>query len=81
MLYALSRRGAFYQGWMEGPIRQDEVAELAQRLDSEGARDYTQQTADRLTHQALQALQDAQPTGEAGAALYELADLLLKRQA
>ncbi len=81
VLYALSRRGNFYQRWMQGPIQPDEVAELAQRLDSEGARDYTQQTADRLTHQALQALQDAQPAGEAGAALYELADLLLKRQA
>jgi hypothetical protein len=34
-----------------------------------------------LTYQALQALEAAQPTGEAGAALRELADLLLKRQA
>jgi len=81
ILYGLSQQGKFYQRWTQGPIRADEASEIARVLEDEGGRDETQRHADRLTRQALQALEDAKPSGEAGAALRELADLLLKRQA
>jgi geranylgeranyl pyrophosphate synthase len=57
----------------------DEVDALASQLEAEGARDFTQAEANRLTDEALQALDAARPSGEAGAALRELADRLLQR--
>jgi geranylgeranyl pyrophosphate synthase len=56
------------------------VGALAAQLEAEGAREYTQVEANRLTDEALQALDEARPQGEAGAALRELADRLLQRQ-
>jgi geranylgeranyl pyrophosphate synthase len=48
-------------------------------LDTEGAKAYTQDTADRLTQQALNSLEAACPEGDAGQALFDLAHLLLNR--
>ena len=53
---------------------------LSQILEAEGGRAYAQSTADRLTDLALSALENAQPEGEAGEILTELAKKLLKRQ-
>ncbi len=80
ILCGLSQQGKFYQRWIKGPIQADEAGELARVLEKEGAREETQHHADRLTQQALQALEDARPGGEAGTALRDLADLLLNRQ-
>jgi len=55
------------------------VTLLARQLEIEGARQYTQAKADELTEQALKALQSANPQGEAGQALVELANWLLGR--
>ena len=46
----------------------------------EGARDYTQNEANRLNDAALQALEHAQPQGKAGMALNQLAHQLLRRE-
>lgn len=79
VLYGLHQKGKFYNRWKQGPIRPEEVPELAQQLASEGAQSYTKEAADLLTRQALQALDEAHPHGEAGKALHHLAQRLLNR--
>jgi geranylgeranyl diphosphate synthase type I len=80
VLYGLTRNGPFAKRWTKGTITTGEVSDLAAQLEAEGARDYTRKTANRLTEQALGALETAQPQGEAGEALVELAGKLLHRQ-
>jgi len=80
VLYGLARNGVFAQRWLAGPIPPEEVPALAAQLESEGARDGTQAEANRLTEAALQALAHAQPQGEAGQALTQLAHKLLQRE-
>ena len=80
VLVGLQKKGKFANRWMEGLITPEEVPALAEQLELEGGRAYAQNQADRLTQLALQSLEDANPQGEAGEALFELADILLKRQ-
>lgn len=80
VLYGLGQNGPFAQRWMSGPITAAEVPGLAAQLEQEGARAYTQERANELTNQALAALDQATPQGEAGAALRSLAVKLLSRQ-
>jgi geranylgeranyl diphosphate synthase type I len=79
VLYGLGLGGPFAQRWREGPIRPEEVPALSSQLEAEGALGYTQETADRLTGQALETLEAVDPQGEAGQALRELARHLLSR--
>ncbi len=81
VLYGLAQNGPFATRWAAGPITPAEVPALAAQLEAEGAHAYTKETADRLTRQALQSLAAAQPKGEAGEALMELAKQLLERRA
>lgn len=80
ILYGLSLGGIFSSRWRQGAVQASEVADLACQLEAEGARAYTQTAADRLTRQALDNLDAAEPQGEAGEALRELADMLTKRR-
>lgn len=80
VLYGLSQNSDFSKRWAEGPIFANEVSDIAKLLEDEGARDYTQNVSDNLTQKALDALSEANPQGEAGKALVELANLLLNRQ-
>jgi geranylgeranyl diphosphate synthase type I len=80
ILYGLSLDGPFARRWRQGPVGANEAAELAHQLEAEGARGYTQETADRLTRQALGHLEAAEPKGEAGEALWELAYKLVRRE-
>jgi geranylgeranyl diphosphate synthase type I len=80
VLYGLSYHKDFARRWASGPITPGEVSALAAQLEAEGARAATQSDADRLTHEALQALNAANPQGEAGEALHELAHKLLQRE-
>ncbi len=79
VLYGLGQNGPFAQRWRQGAIPPEEVTGLAGQLKSEGGYDYTLQAAERLTQEALKALEAAQPRGEAGQALNELARMLLNR--
>jgi len=79
VLYGLHQKSDFYIRWMQGPISADEVPALARQLAEEGAKGYTIEAADLLTRQALQALDEAKPHGEAGEALKALTNLLLQR--
>jgi geranylgeranyl diphosphate synthase type I len=80
IIYALSQDGSFADRWRRGSVKPQEVPELARQLEIEGARDYTQESAACFTDKALTALASAEPTGEAGQLLSELADQLLKRK-
>jgi geranylgeranyl diphosphate synthase type I len=80
VLFALEQGGRFAERWKQGPIRPDEVAEIASLLEREGAKAHAQSAAEAETQKALAYLDQAGARGEAGVALLELADLLLKRR-
>jgi geranylgeranyl diphosphate synthase type I len=80
VLYGIAQNGDFAKRWLKEPILPEEVSALAAQLELEGARDYTQNTANRLTGAALEGLEQAQPQGKAGEALMELANKLLQRE-
>jgi geranylgeranyl diphosphate synthase type I len=80
VLFGLDKGGKFAKRWVKGPIRPEEVPALADQLTEEGARLFTQETADQMTDLALQSLRLADPQGEAGEALFELVNKLLDRQ-
>jgi geranylgeranyl diphosphate synthase, type I len=80
VLFALEKNGGFAKRWKQGPIKADEVKEVATLLESEGAKDYALEMSQQETGKALSFLEQANPQGEAGAALLELANMLLKRK-
>jgi len=80
VLFGLGQGGAFARRWLEGAIRPEEVPGLAEQLEANGARAYTQESAMELTAQALEALKDTGLQGEAGEALFSLARQLLQRE-
>ena len=80
ILYGISQKGKFAQRWNMSAIHPDEVAEVAQMLVNEGARDYAQREAERLTNQALETLEKVNPKNEAGYALVDLTNKLLNRE-
>ena len=69
ILFGLHQKGWFYTRWIQGPILPEEAPAIAQMLDEEGAKSYTEEAANLLTHEALQSLQSVRPIGEAGTAL------------
>jgi len=79
IVFALQKRGKFAERWLSGPIQPDEVGYLAGLLIEEGAQRHTEEQAEVYTRQALQSLENANLTNDAGEALHELALALLKR--
>lgn len=80
VLAGLGARGKFAERWKQGPIHVEEVQELARLLASEGGYEAALNAAKQMTDLALTSLREADPQGEAGEALFELADKLLKRK-
>ena len=80
ILYGLGKNGSFAKRWVEGPIHPDEVPGLAEQLTTEGARLFTQETADQMTDLAMQSLRIADPKGQAGEQLIEMARALVTRE-
>ena len=80
VLHGLSQGGKFAKRWAAGPIQPDEVEEIAQLLAAEGSYEYTHGMSRQLTTLALNSLREADPQGEAGDALMELANKLIKRE-
>ncbi len=81
ILYGLQQGSAFARAWEQGhPHTPAEVPALAAALETDGARAYTEAVAASLTTQALEALDEAAPQGDAGAALRSLAHHLLRRE-
>ena len=80
VLAGLGARGRFSARWKQGPVRTEEVGELARLLASEGGYETAVEAAKQMTDLALMSLREADPQGEAGQALFDLADRLLKRE-
>jgi geranylgeranyl diphosphate synthase type I len=79
VMAGLSANGKFAARWKQGPIQSAEVQELARVLASEGGYEKANDAAKQMTDLALMSLREADPQGEAGEALFELANKLLKR--
>jgi geranylgeranyl diphosphate synthase type I len=79
VLYGLGRQGKFAERWMQGPITASEVKAVAAQLEDEGGRNYAEEMSGRETQIALEHLSKANPRGEAGQSMLELANMLLKR--
>ncbi len=80
VLFGLGKNAQFAERWKNSPISKENVPEIADLLAAEGARLFTQETADQMTDLAVAALRRADPKGDAGEALYELANTLLIRE-
>lgn len=81
VLAGLGKKGKFAERWAQGPIKPEEAREIADLLASESAYGYTYEAAKQMTDLALNSLRAADPQGQAGAALFELAEKLLNRRA
>jgi geranylgeranyl diphosphate synthase type I len=79
VIYGMHQNGQFAERWAAGPIQHNETEAMAQQLEIEGARQFTQDAAAKMTSKALDALDQAHPEGEASKALVELANRLLRR--
>ncbi len=80
VIYALEKGGAFASRWAQGPIKPEETKALADLLEKEGARAYTQESANKMTVKALHSLSEAGLSGLAGEMLISLANRLLNRE-
>jgi geranylgeranyl diphosphate synthase type I len=80
VIYGLQQEGPFADRWVQGSIQPQETKTLADQLENEGARTYTQESANMMTEQALQSLSEANPKGQAGEFLISLANSLLRRE-
>ena len=79
VLAGLGKQGQFAEFWNNVPITPDNVEEAAKLLASESAYTYTHDIAKQMTDLAINSLREADPQGEAGDALMDLADRLLHR--
>ncbi|HEX5808991.1 MAG TPA: polyprenyl synthetase family protein [Anaerolineales bacterium] len=79
VLAGLGANGKFAARWKQGPIRAEEVQELARVLASEGGYQTALDASRQMTDLALLSLREADPQGMASDALFELTDKLLKR--
>lgn len=79
VLAGLATNGRFAARWKQGAMRAEEVQEYARILANEGGYEAALDAARQMTDLALMSLREAEPQGEAGQALFELADKLLKR--
>jgi geranylgeranyl diphosphate synthase type I len=79
VLYGLERSNELTNLYRHMEADDDFVREVVTLLDELGAREYASARAATYSTVALQHLQDANPTGEAGEALLQLADMLMQR--
>ncbi len=81
VIYGINQKGPFAKRWQRGTILPEEVPAVARMLEQEGAAEFAQSQAQRLSSLALEALRAAQPRPEAAEGLTELVSKLLKREA
>ena len=80
VLYGLQHpESAFTRRWRQGPITPEEAPQVARDLAATGAQAFVREQAERLTREALAALDAAQPLPLPGEALKALAQELLGR--
>jgi len=80
VLAGLSANKKFAERWRQGPVHAYEVENLAKLLAAEGGYGTAHEASRQMTDLALLNLREADPQGEAGDALFELAEKLLKRE-
>lgn len=80
VLAGLAANKKFAERWRKGPIHAYEVEEMAKLLAAEGGYQAAHEASKQMTDLALLNLQEADLQGEAGDALFELAERLLKRE-
>ena len=80
VLAGLSANKKFAERWRQGPIHAFEVEEMAKLLATEGGYVIAHDASRQMTDLALLNLREAEPQGEAGDALFDLAEKLLKRE-
>ena len=80
VLYGLGMQGKFAEKWAQGSITASEVKDVAMQLEIEGGKKYAEEISIKETQKALAYLDQANPRGEAGAAMHQLANMLLKRK-
>ena len=80
VLAGLSANGEFAERWRKGSIKPEEVEVVANLLSKEGGYGTAYEASQQMTDLALLNLREAEPQGEAGDALFELANKLLKRE-
>ena len=80
VLAGLSADKKFAERWRQGPVHAYQVEELAKLLATEGGYETAHEASKQMTDLALLNLREADPQGEAGDALFELAEKLLKRE-
>ena len=80
VLAGLSANGRFAERWKKGPIHAFEVEDLAKLLATEGGYETAHEASKQMTDLALLNLREADPQGDAGDALFELAEKLLRRE-
>ncbi len=79
VLAGLDKKGKFAERWKQGPIQPEEVGEVSRLLASEGGLLVAQESSKQMTDLALRSLEEAEPQGEAGDALFGLTKMLLNR--
>ncbi|MCQ3937198.1 MAG: polyprenyl synthetase family protein [Chloroflexi bacterium] len=79
VLFALEKNGEFAERWRRGPISLEEVSRAAAMLEAEGGKAFAEKISAEETQKALRCLQEANPQGEAGRVILQLANMLLKR--
>jgi geranylgeranyl diphosphate synthase type I len=80
VLYGLGKNGKFSGRWAQGPITASEVRDVAKQLEDEGGKNYAEEISKAETQKALEYLDKANPQGEAGESIRQLANMLLKRK-
>ncbi|MEP6894409.1 MAG: polyprenyl synthetase family protein [Chloroflexota bacterium] len=80
VLAGLRKKGKFAERWAQGPIKPEEVEELARLLASEDGYGFAKEASIQMTDMAINSLREADPQGEAGEALFELTNKLLNRE-
>ncbi len=79
VLYGLERDDTLNHLYQTAEVNDQFVSEVVSLLDQQKARQYAESAANTYSHAALSHLEAANPTGEAGSALHQLAHMLLKR--
>ncbi len=80
VLYGLEKNSELSQLFEQSHLGNDFVSKAVQLLDNVGAREFAEEYESRYANSALANLEAANPVGLAGDALYQLTNILLKRE-
>ena len=81
VLYGLDKSADLRVLYAQDMDQKDFVPQAVAELDKTGAREYAADLAAQYSNSALGNLEAAEPTGDAGIALFQLADMLMGREA